>query len=639
MGAAREALPSSARSSRPDTAYCSRAGDAAEREADRLAYGALRTVGEGPVGAGSAVPTGPAAGRGLTDSERSGFERAFGFDFSRVRLFAADDAGRAARGAGALALTLGDRIAWGASVPPESAAGRRLLAHELAHIAAGHTSRAPYTIFRQETPGARLPDVQQRRGILDILDPRSASNTPRVTQPDEFVSEYVAIGNDVREASMPGAEKVRDAPVSLAETDLTDVTVIAEEQVRAVAGSALSRGAGLAAARGRFRYIPRDPGAPPGAGEATLTEDELSSLDVSAARILMAQSDEANKRLKKYNVLPGDRDRELHNRALRAIVAAAPAVWRTIALTFRGWNTRSATMVQRRIVPSEGETAAQSRGRGRWLNLGTSIHELLHAVTHPTFTAAIRRLERADLGVEGFTEFFTRRAYGDLVSRAAGDDALRQRIEGAPGPPRTPPPRTSYTSFFLSVTDIFHLLEDNIDNMRQAYFAGRVEFLGLGRWNELSRGLPAERGHLIGAALLLESVSGSLETDRALVRASYGRLIWGRSGAFQLDLRAGGGITYLSEGQRLGIGPEASLTLRGPNLFLSGGVLAQGSVAVSGPTTPGIESLLRLDAGAQLGTFHIGPTVQLLVPVTDRDAAGRGVKVFAGLGASFVFGR
>jgi hypothetical protein len=115
-------------------------------------------------------------------------------------------------------------------------------------------------------------------------------------------------------------------------------------------------------------------------------------------------------------------------------------------------------------------------------------------------------------------------------------------------------------------------------------------------------------------------------------------MIWGHSGGVQLDPRAGAGVTYLSEGQRLGIGPEASLTLRGYHLFLSGGVLLQGSVAASGPASPSIETLLRIEAGAQFGRFHAGPTVEVLVPITDTEAAERGTRIFAGLGASFVFG-
>ena len=88
---------------------------------------------------------------------------------------------------------------------------------------------------------------------------------------------------------------------------------------------------------------------------------------------------------------------------------------------------------------------------------------------------------------------------------------------------------------------------------------------------------------------------------------SYGYLLWGHSGAVQLDLRGGAGLTYVSEGQRVGIGPEVSLTLRGGHLYLSGAARLQGSVGVSGSglERPGLDTVLRLDAGAQIGALLI----------------------------------
>jgi len=53
---------------------------------------------------------------------------------------------------------------------------------------------------------------------------------------------------------------------------------------------------------------------------------------------------------------------------------------------------------------------------------------------------------------------------------------------------------------------------------------------------------------------------------------------------------------------------------------------------------PGLEAVFRLEAGAQIGFFHVGPTVEVLVPLTDRDAVDRSVRVFGGLGVSFVLG-
>jgi hypothetical protein len=628
----------------------SRRGDAAEREAEDLADRALgvsaaeRAASPGAPGPIDSRPGGavtPPAGRGLTSAERERFEPSLGgADFSRVRVHDDHQARQAAHDAGALAFAVGDRVVWGASAAPDSEVGRPILTHELAHIAAGHTAAAPGTIFRQEAPDAAvLPTQEQQERIVEIYNPQqSQGQTPEVADPAAFKAAMVALGATLRAASLPSAQAVQASPVVLSETDLTDVTAIAEEEVRRDVGEALPPGADTAAVRSRIQYIPTDPGTAPAAGEATLSADELARLDLSIVRVKISQSAAAQTLIDDHNVLTGGRDSALFEEVLTAIVAAAPADWRTIALSARGFNSRTATLVQRRIVQESGESVSDARRRGRWLNLGTSIHEMLHAVTHPTFSTTVRGLERDDFAVEGFTEFFTRRIYADVVSRVASDPALRLRIEGAPGPAITPPPRTSYSAFFATTNTIFSLLNSNLENMRQAYFNGRVEFIGLGSWNEIRAGLPTERGSLIGAAVLLESVGGSLQ-GRPLVRASYGHLLWGRSGSFQVDLRGGGGITYMSEGQRLGIGPEASLTLRGSHLFVSGGALVQGSAAVSGPAELNLDTLLRIEAGAQIGRFQVGPTLELLVPITNRDAADRGNRVFFGLGASFVFGK
>jgi hypothetical protein len=172
--------------------------------------------------------------------------------------------------------------------------------------------------------------------------------------------------------------------------------------------------------------------------------------------------------------------------------------------------------------------------------------------------------------------------------------------------------------------------------MRQAYFGGHVEFIGLGAWNELSHGLPTERANLIGAAILFQA-AGSTLSSQMLVRADYGRLIWGRSGSMQVDLRAGGGLTYLTDGQRLGLGPEVSLTLRGSHLFLEGNAMLQGNIGAGGPITPRLDTLLGLTAGVQIGRFQAGPSLQVLIPVTDRTAADRSTRAFGGLGASLLF--
>ena len=77
----------------------------------------------------------PRGGRPLSDATRSFFEPRFGHDFSGVRVHTNAEARDSARAVNALAYTVGRDIVFAAEqYAPDSASGKRLLAHELAHV-------------------------------------------------------------------------------------------------------------------------------------------------------------------------------------------------------------------------------------------------------------------------------------------------------------------------------------------------------------------------------------------------------------------------------------------------------------------------------------------------------------------------
>jgi peptidoglycan hydrolase-like protein with peptidoglycan-binding domain len=82
-----------------------------------------------------AVSAAQRSGAPLPADVRSFFEPRFGHDFSGVRVHTGGEAARAARGTEARAYTFGRDIVFGANeYAPHTAEGRRLLAHELAHV-------------------------------------------------------------------------------------------------------------------------------------------------------------------------------------------------------------------------------------------------------------------------------------------------------------------------------------------------------------------------------------------------------------------------------------------------------------------------------------------------------------------------
>jgi hypothetical protein len=74
-------------------------------------------------------------GNALDDGTREFFERRFGFDFGAVRIYSDEAAAASAGALQARAYTVGSAIVFGADeYAPASAAGQRLLAHELTHV-------------------------------------------------------------------------------------------------------------------------------------------------------------------------------------------------------------------------------------------------------------------------------------------------------------------------------------------------------------------------------------------------------------------------------------------------------------------------------------------------------------------------
>ena len=114
---------------------------AADRQTDAVMAGRGVEVGPGvPAvtarpGVSSPIVNRMGQGQGLDAATRGYFEPRFGADFSQVRIHAGSQAGRSAEAMGAEAYTDGRDLVFGPGrYAPASEAGRRLIAHELAHV-------------------------------------------------------------------------------------------------------------------------------------------------------------------------------------------------------------------------------------------------------------------------------------------------------------------------------------------------------------------------------------------------------------------------------------------------------------------------------------------------------------------------
>jgi Domain of unknown function (DUF4157) len=142
--------------------------DIREREARRAADGVLRaplrSIAGGPATAGSS------RGEPLDKATREFFEPRFAMDLSGVRIHTGDAAAEAAQSLGANAFTVKSDIVFDAGqYAPGSPQGRRLLAHELAHVAqqtgaanhAGIHGRASSPVIQRDTKkDYKQPDLK-----------------------------------------------------------------------------------------------------------------------------------------------------------------------------------------------------------------------------------------------------------------------------------------------------------------------------------------------------------------------------------------------------------------------------------------------------------------------------------------------
>lgn len=150
-------------------------------------------------------------GRSLDPEARAFFEPRFGHDFSRVRVHADADAGRSARAVNALAYTVGRDIVFGAGrYAPGTHAGRRLIAHELAHVVQ-QGGGAAATIRRDV--GESAPEVNSADGAPTPLE------DPPAKAPDKTPDKDAAPGPSC-------AEKINWTPQSPVPVDITADTAV-----------------------------------------------------------------------------------------------------------------------------------------------------------------------------------------------------------------------------------------------------------------------------------------------------------------------------------------------------------------------------------------------------------------------------
>ena len=130
--------------------------------------------------------------------------------------------------------------------------------------------------------------------------------------------------------------------------------------------------------------------------------------------------------------------------------------------------------------------------KGMWQLFGTLLHEFQHLVTHPNYgrTADAIGGEGRAILIEGMAEHMRFQVWSHVLSTLAGNDALRQLVEGSYY--QTPANAADYAAGGLAdegasdgvydertqADDIANRVGE--ENARAAFFMGHVEALGIG---------------------------------------------------------------------------------------------------------------------------------------------------------------
>jgi hypothetical protein len=181
-----------------------------------------------PSGQRDAVETVPDPGQALAAGTRTFFETRFDHDFSDVRVHADANAAKSAHAMSALAYTVGRDVVFGAAqYAPETETGRRLLAHELAHVVqqrhAGEPAQGAATDVSQPGDAAERRAEQAAEAVLGNRPVGNVGSIPagtihRVPVPTnggEFDTTTYRPVNDAHRADAAGVGKIVGAHIEL----------------------------------------------------------------------------------------------------------------------------------------------------------------------------------------------------------------------------------------------------------------------------------------------------------------------------------------------------------------------------------------------------------------------------------------
>jgi hypothetical protein len=174
------------------------------------------------------------SGRPLDASTRAFFELRFGWDFSTVRVHADAAAQASARAVKAQAFTVGNDVVFGAGrFAPASPEGRRLLAHELAHVVQQSGSGGKTVVTRQGAAGGEGEPLF----LVKMMDPVDAmlvirEYLPRAMDTSQAAMQVIADTMHMPRTMQNASLRVRRLIAAFSLLDASDAAAVRDTLIR-----------------------------------------------------------------------------------------------------------------------------------------------------------------------------------------------------------------------------------------------------------------------------------------------------------------------------------------------------------------------------------------------------------------------
>lgn len=564
--------------------------------------------------------------RSLSPAGRAYFEPLVGAPLDGARIHVDDTAEAVAKHAHAHAATIGEDVFVPPSrFAPETDPGRGLLAHELTHVT--HAASSPATLFRDAAdPHYPSPDEQKKvEKLLDrdtVIQPAAPGDTsgPKVVDKKKTIS--AADAASMASSFVSPIERWLDTHNSASGRPLTSTPVKTLPDAKAAMAAAQKA---LPAIWAKFgKYLPATPPKlieQTDANKPLPAANELGVLfrwkpDEAETFIRNAASTQCPATITALDPLATSSRNDVLD-AMVPLLKADPALWNKVENAARN-------AVGGRETSGMGAIELTPFGDDPYEN---AVHEMLHQLTHPAFTAVFSGPISED-----FTEYFTR----EVVPTSSGSYDVQnvKNILDAMGGP---------------LPDAH--VDSPEESLRRAYFQGRLDLIGWHKteaekaqtdvpsdtpeWDpakaqtELdarnARALAAQDPHrnLIGVGLFYTTSKELLAGPR------YVRVFYRDQLVAHTQLYLEGQVVGTVKGDpRLGASLGLGIDFQNPSTYSGIAVRAQGTGALHGAFDPRVD----LELAGKIGLRHwhtvrVGAEGIVFVPVHGGGGPGVGAAV------------